>query len=57
MELSKIHYSCNLADDTIIFRLWLNYIDEKDWEANKWMKEEVHSESSEEEAGEVSVTT
>jgi hypothetical protein len=51
LELSKTHYSFNPADDTIIFRPWLNYLDEKDREASKWMKKEVEGESSDEEDG------
>jgi hypothetical protein len=51
MALSKTRYSYNPADDTIIFRPWLNYLDEKDREASKWMKEEVEGASAEEEDG------
>jgi hypothetical protein len=49
--LSKTRYSYNPANDTIIFRPWLNYLDEKDQEASKWMKEEVEGACSEEEDG------
>jgi hypothetical protein len=51
VELSKTLYSYNPIEDTIIFRPWLNYLDEKDREASKWMKEEVEGASSEEEEG------
>jgi hypothetical protein len=51
VALSKTRYSYNPADDTIIFRPWLNYLDEKDREASNWMKEEVEGTSAEEEDG------
>jgi hypothetical protein len=51
VELSKTHYSYNPADDTIIFRPWLNYLDEKDREASKGMKKEMEGASLEEEEG------
>jgi hypothetical protein len=51
VALSKTRYSYNPADDTIIFRPWLNYLEEKDREASKWMKEEVEGASTEEENG------
>jgi hypothetical protein len=49
VALSKTRYSYNPADDTIIFRPWLNYLEEKDREANKWMKEEVEGAGANEE--------
>jgi hypothetical protein len=51
VALSKTRYSYNPADDTIIFRPWLNYLDEKDREASRWMKEEVEGTSADEEDG------
>jgi hypothetical protein len=51
VALSKTRYSYNPADDTIIFRPWLNYLDEKDRVASKWMKEEVEGASTDEENG------
>jgi hypothetical protein len=51
VALSKTCYSYNPADDTIIFRPWLNCLDEKDREASKWMKEEVEGASTDEEDG------
>jgi hypothetical protein len=51
VALSKTRYSYNPADDTIIFRPWLNYLDEKDREASRWMKEEVEGASADEEDG------
>jgi hypothetical protein len=35
VELSKTRYSYNPANNTIIFRPWLNYLDEKDRKASK----------------------
>jgi hypothetical protein len=51
VALSKTRYSYNPADDTIIFRPWLNYLDKKDREASKWMKEEVEGASTDKEEG------
>jgi hypothetical protein len=51
VALSKTRYSYNPAADTIIFRPWLNYLDEKDRDASKWMKEEVEGASTDEEDG------
>jgi hypothetical protein len=51
VALSKTRYSYNPVDDTIIFRPWLNYLNEKDREASKWMKEEVEGASTDEENG------
>jgi hypothetical protein len=48
VAISKTSYLYSPVDDTIIFRPWLNYLEEKDREASKWMKEEVEGAGADE---------